>query len=434
MLGRLRSLATPIRVGITGMGAMGRGLLYQCHQTPGMECVGIADLDIHRAVEAVESLQTSYRIVDSTAQAEDAIRAGHVAVVENGMILAELESSQALIESTSAISDAARFALTALEHNQHLILMNAEIDLIFGPLFLKTAQDRGLVVASCDGDQHGVIKRVIDEIELWGFEPVMAGNIKGFLDRRANPAQIVAEADKRNLDYKMCTAYTDGTKLNIEMALVANALGYATDVTGMHGPRAKTTNEVLQLFDFDRLRQRDTAVVDYVLGAEPSGGIFVVGYCDDSYQRAMMDYYKMGPGPFFTFVRPYHLCHVEALRCVAEAVLDGVSLLQPDYGFRTNVYAYAKKDLQRGERLDGIGGHCCYGMIENSWNADSNDGLPICLADDVVLRRDVSADERIAMADVQIQPGRFDFRLYQEALEVQSSLVNRPQFAQDARA
>ena len=68
----------------------------------------------------------------------------------------------------------------------------------------------------------------------------MAGNIKGFLDRYANPTTIIPEADKRNLDYKMCTAYTDGTKLNIEMALLANALDLKTIVPGMHGPKAIT--------------------------------------------------------------------------------------------------------------------------------------------------------------------------------------------------
>jgi len=81
-----------------------------------------------------------------------------------------------------------------------------------------------------------VLKHLIDELTLWGFDLVMAGNMKGFLDRYANPTSIIPEADKRRLGYKMCTAYTDGTKLCIEMAILANALGLATPVPGCTDP------------------------------------------------------------------------------------------------------------------------------------------------------------------------------------------------------
>ena len=151
----------------------------------------------------------------------------------------------------------------------------------------------------------------------------MAGNIKGFHDRQANPVRIVPETDKQNIDYKMCTAYTDGTKLNIEMALVANALGYRTDLVGMHGPRAAHVENVPEKCDLEGMRNRGSPVVDYVLGIQPGVGVFVVGHCDHSYQKSMLAYCKLGDGPWYVFYRPYQLCHVKTLRCAAEAVLDG---------------------------------------------------------------------------------------------------------------
>ena len=39
---------------------------------------------------------------------------------------------------------------------------------------------------------------------------------------------------------------------------------------------------------------------------------------------------------------------------MAEAFLDRQPLLQPTYGFKTNVYAYAKRGLRQGEKLDGV--------------------------------------------------------------------------------
>jgi predicted homoserine dehydrogenase-like protein len=293
--------------------------------------------------------------------------------------------------------------------------MNSEVDLVAGPYLLQLARRHDAVYTSCDGDQHGVIKHIVDDIRLWGFDLVMAGNIKGFLDRYANPATIVPEADKRHLGYKMATAYTDGTKLGIEMALLANALGLAVMMPGMTGPRASHVHEVFRLFDFASIRDRARPVVDYILGAEPDGGVFVVGHCANAYQARMLSYYKMGDGPFYLFYRPYHLCHIEAMACIAAACLDGTSLLQPDRGLHTNVYAYAKRALRRGERLDGIGGFTCYGQIEE--NAPGRPtGLPISLAADVTLERDIHQDGKIHLDDVRYDAGRLDFDLYFKAL------------------
>ena len=295
--------------------------------------------------------------------------------------------------------------------------MNSEIDLIFGPLFSRVAKKNGVIYTSCDGDQYGALIHLIVEIQSWGFELVMAGNIKGFLDRYANPTTIIPEADKRNLDYKMCTAYTDGTKLNIEMALLSNALDLTTIVPGMHGPKAKQVHEALHLFDFDLLWNNKKPLVDYILGADPGGGVFVIGHCDNPYQRGMLSYYKMGEGPYYVFYRPYHLCHIEAIASSIHAISESQPLMQPDFGFQTNVYAYAKRDIREGELLDGIGGYCCYGLIENCTDNFLSPGLPICLADQVTLKRDVAKDHKIFMSDVLYEPNRPDFSLYAKGLE-----------------
>src|SRR5579859_4558818 len=310
MLERLRALDVPIRVGIIGVGSMGRGLVRQISLTPGIECLALADLHVRQAMERLRVMGHRCREASNLVDARRALREGELPVFADGLQICEMPDIDVVIEATSAVLDGGRYALAALEHQKHLVLMNSEVDLIFGPALVRAAESRGVICTSCDGDQHGVIKRLLDEITLWGFQPVLAGNIKGFLDRSANPTTIVPEADKRKLDYRMCTSYTDGTKLCIEMALVANAYGLRTAVPGMLGPRARTVTEVLDLFDFASIRNDGSAVVDYVLGAEPGGGVFVVGASDDPYQRDMLEYYKMGGGPFYLFYRPYHLCHI----------------------------------------------------------------------------------------------------------------------------
>ena len=415
-LQRLRSLDKEITVGVIGAGSMGRGLVYQCAITPGIRCAVLADLDIDRAIASVEHTGLPYKVVRSLSDVNDAIRLGVMAVCEDGALVSECDGIDALIESTSAISEGGRFAERALLTGKHLVLMNSEIDLSFGPHFLRLARENGLVFTSCDGDQHGVIKRLHDEMTLWGLEPVMAGNIKGFLDRYSNPTRIVPEADKRNLDYRMATAYTDGSKLAIEMALVSNALDYVPARPGMMGPRAGHVSDVFDLFDFHAIRETGRPVVDYILGAEPGGGVFCVGYCDDPYQMGMLSYYKMGSGPFYLFYRPYHLCHVEAMQCVAEACLDGTSLLEPDYGFRANVNAFAKRDLHAGDVLDGLGGYDCYGLIEEVTEESVQTVLPLCISEGARLLHDVAKDGRITMDDVAFENGNVALAMYEKAL------------------
>jgi len=419
LLDRLKSLQKNIRVAIIGSGSMGKGLFYQCYITPGIECVAIADIRIERAIACAEWLKREYRVAHNLAEMHDAIQRGLVAVCEDGNLPAQCEMADVLIESSNAIAAAGQFAVSALEHRKHLVMVNAEADLIFGPYLLHLARANGVVYTSCDGDQPTVVKRLIDDLQLWGFDLVMAGNIKGFLDRDANPTTIIPEADKRMLDYRMCASYTDGTKLNIEMALVANALGLSTMIPGMSGHRANHVCEVFHLFDLPTLWQDRRPVVDYILGAEPRGGVFAIGYCENVYQQSMLATFpsQTSAGPFSVFYRPYHLCHVEAMATVAMAFLDGHALLQPSFGFQTNVYAYAKRNLQRGEKLDGIGGYACYGLIENCVSNENARGLPICLAEDVELKRDIAKNEKILLSDVAYDPARFDFQLFRKAIE-----------------
>lgn len=420
MLHRLETLSRQITLAIAGIGSIGKGLVFQSHITPGIETIAIADVRVERATACAEWLARDYRVVASAGALNDAVRQGKLAVCEDGELLAQCQDAVAYIEATNSVAGGGQHAIAALQNGKHVLMMNYEADLLFGPYLLSLARDHGVVYSGADGDQPAVIKRLVDDLLFWGFELVMAGNIKGYLDRYANPTSIIPEADKRCLDYRMCTSYTDGTKLCVEMAVVANALGLRAAVPGMVGPRGQHVHDVFHLFDLDALWRNREPVVDYVLGAQPTGGVFAIGHTDNEFQQYTLDWFppKMGPGPYYLFYRPYHLGHIEAMACVVEAVLDGRALLQPRCGLRTNVYAYAKRDLHAGETLDGIGGYTCYGLIENCLDNVQHPGLPICLAEGVVLQRDVAKDGKVYLDDVRYDRARFDFETHARALSL----------------
>ncbi len=424
LLARLQALPSPIPFVLAGCGSAGKGILYQSMITPGVRCLGVADVDPGKAWETARALGLEPLAVDSEGGLAEAVRRGRLAVCEDAGLLARSEAASVFLDASSALAEAAAFDAEALRRGKHLVMMNSEADLAFGPWFLELARRRGVVYTSCDGDQPAALMRLHRETSLWGFQTVMAGNIKGYLRRSANPVDIVPEAAKRGLDPKMCAAYTDGTKLGVEQALIANALGLRTAAPGMLGPRTDDLMEVFDLFDFASLWRDRIGLTDYVLGPRPKGGVFLIGFNEDPYQKSMLDWFpsETGPGPFYLFSRPYHLVHIEAMATVAEAVLDGEAILAPWKGFRTDVYAYAKRGLRSGQSLDGIGGHDAYGLIENCADQAGREGLPMTLSEGLVLKRDVAQDERILWSDVEIPGGRADVRAYDLAREASRRL------------
>ena len=145
------------------------------------------------------------------------------------------------------------------------------------------------------------------------------------------------EAEKRNLSLIQCCAYTDGTKLAIEMACLGNSAGLVPFVRGMEGPRAEDVREAMSKFDFAAYGSQGR--LDYLLGAEPGGGVYVIGHSDELVQAEYMRYYKMGDGPYYLFYRPYHLCHVETPSAIASVVLRSEAIMTPDHGRLSDAYA-----------------------------------------------------------------------------------------------
>lgn len=299
-----------------------------------------------------------------------------------------------LVDATPSIIEAALLVREALRNHIHVVLMNSEVDQVFGRLLAREAEANGVLLTSDAGDQHGVLLRQIKEIKSMGFDIVMAANNKGFLYRYATPKSIVEEAAKRRLTLNQCTAYTDGTKLSIEMALVANALHLDLLQTGMVGPKAEHVSEALTLFDFEQARELG-GVVDYVLGAKPGGSVFTIGFSDNPEDRFYMNYYKMGDGPYYLFLRPYHICHFETPWAINKLVTYKEPILVQKERV-LEVGARAKHDLEPGTVLDGIGGFHLYGVLEKP------SSFPIGLSDGVVLKKKKKRDDPVGWEDVEV--------------------------------
>lgn len=370
----------PIRVGLIGAGAMGIGIAWQIGHTPGMEIVFIADINQAAALKATRVAGKIAKIIDNP-QHLLSRRKNETLVVTDPLTLLKSDNElelDVLVEASNTIGPAACYCFAAIDRGAHVVLMNAEVDLALGPLLNHEAQRKGVIVTSDAGDQHGVLMTMIEEIQLWGFRIVQAGNIKGFLNRYATANSLIEEAKKRHLSPIQCCAYTDGTKLNIEMCCIANGVGLIPFVQGMEGPETHHVTSVLHMFDFDAYGNQGR--IDYILGAEPGGGVYVVGYCDDPVQIEYLRYYKMGEPPYYLFYRPYHLCHLETTRAIAKAALYGEAILTPRFGRMTDTYTFAKTNLKAGHTFPhAIGSDELYGLADACHKADAKGLVPIVL-------------------------------------------------------
>jgi predicted homoserine dehydrogenase-like protein len=407
----------PIRVGLVGAGYAGRGFAARVvRRTPGMELVAVSNRTIAEAERAyrqagVEEIAS----VGSSAALEAAVRAGRPAVTDDPTLLTGSDAIDVIVEATGEVEFGAGVAVGAIDAGKDLVLINAELDSILGPILKVRADAAGVVMTDMAGDQPAVLMDLVDEVRLLGFRPILAGNIKSLLDHRRTPETQRAFAEAHGQRPKMITSFADGTKIAAEMGVVSNATGFGVAVRGMAGPRAERVEEAPEHFDLERLVQRP--IVDYILGAEPSFGIFVLGYEDDPLARDYMKFYKMGDGPVYTFYRPFHLGPLETVQSVARAVLLRDPAAAPLGAPVTEVISQAKRDLRAGEVLDGIGGFTVYGMLENSETARAERLLPIGLTDGATLVRDVAIDEALTFDDVQLPPDRIAERLWIEQAE-----------------
>src|SRR5262249_15362326 len=154
LLQRRAELSRPVRVGVIGAGKFAAMFLSQARLTPGIQVVGVADLQVQRAREALK--QTGWpeaRLVNArtTGQINDAATQGQVALTEDALALigAELEI---IIECTGSPEAGTKHALRSIEAGRHVIMVTVEADVLVGPVLARRADNSGVVYSMAYGD------------------------------------------------------------------------------------------------------------------------------------------------------------------------------------------------------------------------------------------------------------------------------------------
>jgi predicted homoserine dehydrogenase-like protein len=390
---------TPIRVGIVGVGQMGRGFVAQVAGIPGMEVVAAADMAPERALAAFrevgkEPTEGLNGTPDRPAATDDALE------------LARSEVVDVVVEATGVTEIGARVAYEAIQEGKHVVMLNAETDVTVGAILGRMAHSAGVVYTGSAGDEPGAIMELYDFARSLGFEVVVAGKGKNNpLNVSATPESLAEEAGRKKMNPKMLASFVDGTKTMVEMAAVANAIGFSPDVPNMHGPEEtvpKRLGEIFSLKEEGGILSR-YGTVDYVRGVAP--GVFVVVRSPEGTVRETLEYLGMGAGPNHVFYRPYHLTSLETPISVARAAIYGEPTIVSRERPATEVVAVAKRDLGAGEKLGGIGSADYYGGVYPV--SEAEEMLPLGLAAGARATRPVEKGSVIPRAGVELAESSF---------------------------
>ncbi len=403
----------PIQVGLVGVGQMGAGMIAQVDLMQGMDVVAAADIDLQRAAAAFHAIGVAEDDVvmlptDATVtHANQAIAAGKRIITSNAALIPEV-ALDAVVEATGIPSIGAQVAYRTILARRHIIMLNVETDVTIGYLLKRMADAAGVVYTTSAGDEPGSLKELYDFARTLGFEVVAAGKGKNNpLDRSATPQQLAEQARRQEMNAKMLTSFVDGTKTMVEMTAVANATGLLPDISGMHGPSA-TPDTLAQIFcpreDGGILHQR--GVVDYALG-NVAPGVFLIITTTQPKVVKDLKYLRLGPGPYWTLYRPYHLANIETPISVAQAVLHNHATLAPQGPPVAETTTVAKRDLRAGELLDGLGGTMVHGNIERADVAREARMLPLGLSERACLRRDIARGQTLTYDDVELDEHSF---------------------------
>lgn len=407
---REEKLGRPLNVAVLGAGFLGGGLVHHLSRIKGMCPALVANRTPEKAIGVLQRAgveRSRISVCEDPGAAALAIDDGFSVVVSDLSLAAFVPSIDVIMEATGTMQVGTEVALQAIERKKHIVEANPEVQVTLGAYLKPRADAAGIVYSDIDGDQPGIIMNLHGYCAGLGLEPVVAGNCKGVMKRYATAQTQEAFARDAGISPWIAAAAADGTKVALEMALVANATGMKVARTGMVGLETRLDS---LLPDLERAGLLDgSPVVEYTLGI-PSG-VFLVARSRDEHIQREFRYLKMGDGPNYLFYRPYVLCQFEAPLTAAEAVLYGTATATPLGAPVADVGTFAKRDLRAGEPLEGIGGSKHYGLAMDRKVLCDEDALPVGLAEYATLTRDVPKDGIVRYRDVELDDAATAVRL-----------------------
>ena len=209
---------------------------------------------------------------------------------------------------------------------------------------------------------------------------------------------------------QMFNSFLDGTKSAIEMAAIANATGLAVPADGLGFPPCGVDDlpHVLRGREAGGALERD-GMVEVVSCLERDGrpvfrdlrwGVYVVLKAPNEYARTCFREYGLktdASGWYAAMYKPYHLIGLELGISVLSAALRGEPTGQPQGLARRCRRRRQARLAEPARRSTAKGGYTVWGKLVPAERSLAEGALPIGLAHNVPLKRNIAAGDDRAL-------------------------------------
>jgi homoserine dehydrogenase len=315
-------------------------------------------------------------------------------------------------------------AVKIIKNKKNLILVNVEADITCGKYLSDLAKENNVICSMAYGDQPSLILEQIEWARLNGFSVVCAGKGTKYHHtfEYSTPDTVWSHYGltkeraeiESGMNPKMFNSFLCGDKSAIEMCAVSNAADLKCPKNGLTFPPIGVYDIAKKmipkseggLLDFEGqvevISSIDFEKKDIV--NDLRWGVYIVIKAQNEYVKNCFKDYGMvtdASGNYSAIWRPYHYIGLELAQSIYSIALDNRATgLTKNYN--ADVASYAKKDLKKGDKLDGEGGFCARGRLITSEKSKREKILPLGLTDNAILIRDINKDDVIKLNDVDL--------------------------------
>jgi len=399
-----------VNVTLIGAGKFGSMFLSQAPHTKGLNVFTICDLNIDKAKKACREVGWSEDQINNIIFTEDFEKA-----INNDEV-------DVVVEATGHPSSGIKHARTCFKYGKHVIMVNVEADVLAGPSLSAEANSAEVVFSMAYGDQPSLTLEIIEWARASGFKVTAAGKGTKYMPEYhySTPKTVwdhygltSDEAEKAGMNSKMFNSFLDGTKSSLEMSAIANASGLNVPNNGLLFPPCGMDDLASLLKEKNKggLLEKNEQV-EVVSSLERDGrpvfkdlrwGVYAVLQAPNDYAASCFKQYGMNTdqsGEFSAMYKPFHLIGMELNTSIFSAALLKLPTGQTKY-FKGDVVSVSKRNLKKGEKLDGEGGFTVWGKLIPASTSLNLQALPIGLANDMYLKNDIDKDKILTWNDVE---------------------------------
>ena len=408
---KLETREKPIKIAFIGCGKFVSMFLAQYNHLNKIKIDSIVDIDINQAKKNCTNSGLSSETIEKInfSNSIDEIMDREVEI---------------FIEATGNPIVGTVHATKIIKSKRHVILVNVEADITCGKYLSDLAKENEVICSMAYGDQPSLILEQIEWARLNGFEVICAGKGTKYhpIFEYSTPDTVWSHygltkeraENESGMNPKMFNSFLCGDKSAIEMCAVSNASNLKCPSNGLTFPPIGVydiAKKMIPKKDGGLIETEGQVEVISSIDLEKKDirndlrwGVYIVLKAKNEYVKNCFKDYGMvtdSSGNYSAIWRPYHYIGLELAQSIYSIALDNRATGFTK-SYNAEVASVAKKDLKKGEKLDGEGGFCARGRLINSKKSKKEKILPLGLTDNAILKRDLIKDELIKIDDVEL--------------------------------